>query len=69
MLYHLLINTANLIYLASYTAKDIKFLRWLTIAGIILLIPYYLYTMVFRKQPPPKSHIQMVSFGKIHLVI
>ena len=43
MLHHLLIHTANIIYLASYTVKDIRVLRWLTIAGITLLIPYYLY--------------------------
>ena len=43
MLHHLLIHTANIIYLASYAVKDIKVLRWLTIVGIVLLIPYYLF--------------------------
>jgi hypothetical protein len=42
MLHHLLIHSANLIYLASYAVKDIRVLRWLTIIGILLLIPYYL---------------------------
>ncbi len=42
MLSHGLIHVANVIYLASYAVKDIKALRWLTIAGIVLLIPYYL---------------------------
>lgn len=41
MLQHVLIHAANLIYLASYAVKDIKKLRWLTVVGISLLIPYY----------------------------
>lgn len=39
---HGLIHIANVIYLASYAVKDIRALRWLTIIGIVLLIPYYL---------------------------
>jgi len=42
MLHHLLIHSANMVYLASYVTKDIRALRWLTIVGIVLLIPYYL---------------------------
>lgn len=42
MLHHGLIHIANVVYLASYTVKDIRKLRWLTIIGILLLIPYYL---------------------------
>lgn len=42
MLNHLLIHSANFIYLASYAVKDMRVLRWLTILGILLLIPYYL---------------------------
>lgn len=42
MIQHGLIHLANLIYLASYAVKDIRALRWLTIVGIVLLIPYYL---------------------------
>lgn len=42
MLAHGLIHLANLVYLASYAVKDIRVLRWLTIVGIVLLIPYYL---------------------------
>jgi|SRR4249920_290030 hypothetical protein len=42
MLQHGLIHIANLVYLASYAVKDIRVLRWLTIVGIVLLIPYYL---------------------------
>ena len=42
MLHHGLIHLANLVYLASYAVKDMRVLRWLTIVGIVLLIPYYL---------------------------
>ncbi len=42
MLQHGLIHLANLVYLASYAVKDMRVLRWLTILGIVLLIPYYL---------------------------
>jgi hypothetical protein len=36
------IHVANLVYLGSYWCKDVRKLRWLTILGIVLLIPYYL---------------------------
>ncbi len=42
MLQHGLIHIANVVYLASYAVKDIRALRWLTILGILILIPYYL---------------------------
>lgn len=42
MLSHGLIHLANIIYLTSYSVKDVRVLRWLTILGIFLLIPYYL---------------------------
>lgn len=42
MLQHGLIHLANIIYLASYAVKDMRVLRWLTVLGIVLLIPYYL---------------------------
>lgn len=45
MLHHLLIHSANAIYLLSYIVKDMVVLRWLTILAASLLIPYY---MVFR---------------------
>jgi hypothetical protein len=35
------INVANVIYLASYSVRDILWLRILTVAGVSLLIPYY----------------------------
>lgn len=48
MLQHVLIHLANLIYLASYAVKDIKKLRWLTVAGISLLIPYYIILNIWE---------------------
>lgn len=41
MLQHGLIHLANVVYLVSYSVKDIRMLRWLTILGIVLLIPYF----------------------------
>lgn len=42
MLQHGLMHLANIIYLASYAVKSMVLLRWLTVLGIVLLIPYYL---------------------------
>lgn len=39
---HSLIHLANVAYLLSYTVRDIRILRWLTITGIVLVIPYFL---------------------------
>lgn len=36
------IHVANVVYLASYSVKNILLLRCLTILGILLCIPYYL---------------------------
>jgi len=35
------ITGANLLYLASYSVRDILWLRILTIVAAVLLIPYY----------------------------
>ena len=37
----LLVNSANVIYLFSYSVRDILWLRVLTIIGALLLLPYY----------------------------
>lgn len=39
----ILVNIANVIYLASYSVRDILLLRILTVIGILLLIPYYYF--------------------------
>jgi hypothetical protein len=36
------INAANVLYLASYSVRDILWLRILTVVGALLLVPYYL---------------------------
>jgi len=42
-LFVILLNTANIIFLAAFMAKKIVWLRLLTITGNILVVPYYLY--------------------------
>jgi len=42
-IYIILLNCAYTIYLAAFMAKNIVWLRLLTIAGNILVVPYYLY--------------------------
>ncbi|MEM6891998.1 MAG: hypothetical protein AAF636_28365, partial [Pseudomonadota bacterium] len=37
----LLVNTANIFYLFSYSVRDILWLRVLSISGALLLLPYY----------------------------
>ena len=44
----ILLNTANIIFLAAFMAKKIVWLRLLTITGNILVVPYYLYYL----EPP-----------------
>ena len=39
----ILFNTANIIFLAAFMAKKIIWLRLLTITGMMVSIPYYLY--------------------------
>lgn len=41
-----LLNVANVIYLISYTVRDILWLRILTVAAAALLIPYYAMQVV-----------------------
>jgi hypothetical protein len=37
-----IIHIANIVWLACYSVKNVKTLRWLSTIGLILLIPYYL---------------------------
>ncbi len=41
MLLFIIINVANLIFLGAYLVKDILWLRILSIAGSVVIIPYY----------------------------
>ena len=36
-----LVNTANIFYLLSYSVKDIFWLRILTVVAALFLLPYY----------------------------
>ena len=38
-----LVNVANVVYLFSYSVRDILWLRILTVAGAMLLMPYYYF--------------------------
>ena len=42
-IYIILLNSSYLIFLAAFTAKNIIWLRSLTILGNLLVVPYYLY--------------------------
>ncbi len=39
----ILVNAANIFYLLSYSAKDIFWLRVLSVIGAVLLLPYYYF--------------------------
>ena len=39
----ILLNAAYLIWLTAFVAKDILWLRILTVTGNLIVIPYYLY--------------------------
>jgi len=42
-IYVILLNTANIIFLAAFMAKKLVWLRLLAITGYIISVPYYLY--------------------------
>ena len=60
-IYVILLNTANIIFLAAFMAKKIVWLRSLTITGNILVLPYYLYFM----EPPLWNSIGWISIYTI----
>ena len=62
----ILLNTANIIYLAAFLAKKIVWLRLLTITGNIIIVPYYLYNI----EPPLWNNIVWVCiYTTINLVM
>ena len=62
----ILLNTANIIFLAAFMAKKIVWLRLLTITGNILVVPYYLYYI----EPPLWNTIVWVCiYTAINLVM
>ena len=63
---NILLNTANIIFLAAFMAKKIVWLRLLTITGNILVVPYYLY---FMEPPLWNSIVWVTIYTSINLVM
>ena len=65
-IYIILLNCAYTIYLAAFMAKNIVWLRLLTIAGNILVVPYYLF---FLDPPLWNSFVWVCIYSVINLVM
>ena len=62
----ILFNTANIIFLAAFMAKKIVWLRLLTITGMMVSIPYYLY---FQEAPLWNNIFWVCTYAFINLVM
>ena len=62
----ILFNTANIIFLAAFMAKKIVWLRLLTITGMMVSIPYYLY---FHEAPMWNNIFWVCTYALINLVM
>ena len=62
----ILFNTANIIFLAAFMAKKIVWLRLLTITGMMVSIPYYLY---FLEAPMWNNIFWVCTYALINLVM
>ena len=62
----ILFNTANLIFLAAFMAKKIVWLRLLTITGMMVGIPYYLY---IHEAPMWNNIFWVCTYASINLVM
>jgi len=62
----ILLNTANIIFLAAFMAKKIVWLRLLTITGNIIVIPYFLY---FHEKPLWNTIVWVGVYTVINLVM
>jgi len=62
----ILFNTANIIFLAAFMAKKIVWLRLLTITGMMVSIPYYLY---FHEVPMWNNIFWVCTYALINLVM
>ena len=65
-IYLILLNCGYTIYLAAFLAKKIVWLRLLTIAGNILVVPYFLY---FNEPPLWNSIVWVTIYTSINLVM
>ena len=62
----ILFNTANIIFLAAFMAKKIVWLRLLTITGMMVSIPYYLY---FHEATMWNNIFWVCTYALINLVM
>ena len=62
----ILFNTANIIFLAAFMAKKIIWLRLLTITGMMVGIPYYLY---IHEAPMWNNIFWVCTYALINLVM
>ena len=65
-IYVILFNTANIIFLLAFMAKKIVWLRLLTITGMMVSIPYYLY---FLEAPMWNNIFWVCTYALINLVM
>ena len=65
-IYVILLNCANIIFLAAFMAKKIVWLRLLTITGNIIVVPYYLY---FIEPPLWNTIVWVCIYTAINLVM
>ena len=65
-IYVILFNTANMIFLLAFMAKKIVWLRLLTITGMMVSIPYYLY---FLEAPMWNNIFWVSTYALINLVM
>ncbi len=65
-IYVILLNTANIIFLAAFMAKKIVWLRLLTITGMLVSIPYYLY---FHEATMWNNIFWICTYALINLVM
>ena len=62
----ILFNTANIIFLAAFMAKKIIWLRFLTITGMMVGIPYYFY---IHEAPMWNNIFWVCTYASINLVM
>ena len=62
----ILLNCAYTVWLAAFIAKDIVWLRLLTVAGNFIVLPYYLY---FFESPLWNPIVWVAIYTTINLVM
>ena len=59
----ILLNAAYLIWLTAFVAKDILWLRILTMTGNLIVIPYYLYHF----EDPLPSELDLHAWAELYI--